>query len=239
MRSLALSETSLFDIVIPHYGTGGLTALCLRCLESIRTYSERYRLIFVDNASPEFETIREELERHPHLLIRSTENLGFVRATNLGLLASRAPYVVLMNNDTEAVSNWLPKLAAALCGSVGLAGPRTTTTESWQGRWTGRTGVTTLSERAMLAFFCVMIRRDVIEKVGLLDEGFGIGFGDDDYYCHLAQKAGFRLALVQDLVIPHHHRSTFRTLYSEETIRGMQRRALDLFYRKSGRPRPR
>jgi GT2 family glycosyltransferase len=71
--------------------------------------------------------------------------------------------------------------------------------------------------------------------VGLLDEQFGVGFGDDDDYCHRAQTAGFRLALVLDLVIPHHHRSTFRTLYSEAEIRAMQQTALKKFQAKSAR----
>ena len=93
----------LTDIIIAHYGTGHLTDLCLQCLESIRLHSADYRMIFVDNASPEFSSLESELEWHPHKLIRNTSNLGFVKAVNLGLMMSTAPYVVLMNNDTRAV----------------------------------------------------------------------------------------------------------------------------------------
>ncbi len=216
-----------YDVIIPHYGTGRLTDLCLACLRSIRAYSQDYQLILVDNASPEFDVIAPELERHPHILLRNTENLGFVKAVNQGLQISTAPRVVIMNNDTEAVAGWLEKLDVALGGEVGLSGPCTTTQESWQGlpRWRG-VGVMVLPPSAMLAFFCTMFRREVFDRVGYLDEDFGVGFGDDDEYCARAKRAGFKLALVRDLVIPHHHRSTFRSLYSDDQIRIMQSTAM-------------
>ena len=64
----------------------------------------------------------------------------------------------------------------------------------------------------MLVFFCVMIKREVINKIGLLDEKFGVGLGDDDDYCHRAEAAGFRLAFVGNLEIYHKHKATFKAL---------------------------
>lgn len=222
-----------YEIIVPHYGSGWLTDLCLRCIESIREHSRNYRLILVDNGSPEFHLLESEIRRHPHTLIRNTENLGFVRAVNQGLRSSTAARVLILNNDTEVTAGWLEKLDAALVGNVGLSGPRTTA-ESWQGRVSDQGGVVILPETAMLAFFCVMMRRDVLERVGVLDQQFGVGFGDDDDYCYRAQQMGFRLALVSDLVIPHHHRSTFRSLYADPEIENMQQVAMQAFRRKHG-----
>jgi GT2 family glycosyltransferase len=214
-----------YDIIIPHYGSGQLTAVCRRCLERLRACSSNYRLIFIDNGSPEFHQLEREIRCHPHLLIRNTRNLGFVQAVNEGLAISTAPRIVILNNDTEVVPGWLESLDAALVGNVGLAGPRTNTAKSWQGAWRGRTGIYLLSRTAMLAFFCVMIRRDVFQRVGYLDTRFGLGFGDDDDYCYRAHRAGFRLAFVASLMIPHHHRSTFRTLYSGAQVKSLQEAA--------------
>ncbi len=231
------------DIIIPHFGTGRLTELCIKCLQTIREHTDpsAYRLLLVDNASPEFEAIRPELERHPHLLVRNTTNLGFVKATNQGLALSTAPYVVLMNNDTEAVHDWLQKLTYAFefDPEVGIAGPLTTAQGSWQGRWQirGETSVPyILGPGRMLAFFCCMFSRKVIETVGFQHEEFGKfgGFGGDDYYCHVAQEKGFKLALVQNLTIAHHHRSTFKEVHGEDRIADMQKSALALFLEKSG-----
>jgi GT2 family glycosyltransferase len=214
-----------YDIIVPHYGSGALTAVCRRCLESIRAHSSQYRLIFIDNGSPEFGRLEPEIRRHPHLLIRNTENLGFVRAVNEGLWTSAAERIVILNNDTEVAPRWLETLDSALLGNVGLAGPRTNAPKCWQGAWRGRSGTFLLPQTAMLAFFCVMIRRDVIQRVGYLDQQFGVGFGDDDDYCHRAHRVGFRLAFVSSLLIRHHHRSTFRTLYTARQIQLMQRTA--------------
>jgi len=222
------------DIVIAHYGTGDLTAFCLACLESIRRWTRNYRLIFVDNASPEFDQVLPELERHDHILIRNTQNEGFIKASNAGLAISKAPRVVLMNNDTLAVDGWADQLheAFAIAG-VGLAGPLTDTPDSWQGAWR-KTGnhIHVLAPNRMLAFFCVMLDRAVLDRVGLLDESYGVGFGDDDDYCRRAEWAGFKLALCQSLTIPHRHRSTFKTLYGPEQIGRMQQRALRKFRRE-------
>jgi GT2 family glycosyltransferase len=152
----------------------------------------------------------------------------------MGITASTAPFVILMNNDTEAVSNWLEKLHRPLFiqYKAGLSGPLTTTPHSWQGKYPkGKSGYV-IRNSGMIAFFCTMFKREVFENVGLLDENFGVGFGDDDDYCRRVLNAGYSLALVQDLVIPHHHRTTFKQLYKPETIQEMQKNAIDHFYEK-------
>lgn len=232
-----LSTPHTADIIIPHYGaTHELAEKCLACLRSIRTYTSKrdYRIILVDNASPadQFERVMAELELHPHMLIRNTQNTGFIKATNAGLAISSAPYVVLLNNDTRVAPAWLEKLLHPLVGLVGMSGPRTTTTRSWQGRVKESSGVRILGAGCMLAFFCVALRREVIEKVGYLDEDFGHGLGDDDWYCLQVQRKGWQLALVQDLVIAHDHRSTFHTLHTEDEVKALQEAALEIFYKK-------
>jgi len=223
----------LFDIVIPSWN---MSDMAINCLLSIQKNSMNYRVIFVDNGSDEehFSRIKTVLETLPHLLIRNETNLGFIKATNAGIKASTAPFVVLMNNDTEAVRLWLLKLSRPFSSSreVAAAGPLTTTTDSWQGKYPkGRPGYV-IRNSGMLAFFCTMFRREIFDKIGLLDENFGVGFGDDDDYCRRILNAGYKLALVQDLVIPHHHRSTFKQLYAPEKIIEMQTNAINQYHEK-------
>jgi GT2 family glycosyltransferase len=146
-----------------------------------------------------------------------------VKATNQGLRASKSPYVVLMNNDTTAEAQWLEKLRKPLLAGYGISGPLTTAWGSWQGRYkTNGLEFADVPATWQLAFFCTMIRREVLDQVGLLDEGFGVGLGDDDDYCNRARAAGFKLAIVQNLKIPHRHRSTFKTIYTQPQIHSMQ-----------------
>ena len=233
---------STFDIIIPNYSaTPELVAKAEACIHSIIQHSEKYdyRIIWIDNGSPMQEDSLKLIEllkqSNRHLVIRNRINQGFIRATNTGLQMSTAPYVVLMNNDTEATPQWLGMLRAPMeMGDkrIGLVGPRTTSDKCWQGRWKETRGVHILPQGHMLAFFCVMIKRTVIEQVGPLDESFGVGLGDDDWYCRQAQKAGWQLALMQELVIPHHHRSTFHTMWTPEEVKGMQKTALQHFHDK-------
>lgn len=222
-----------YDIIIPSWN---MAEVAVKCLKSIATFSDDYRVIFVDNGSEqeELDQILQVLEEMPHLLIRNEQNLGFVKATNKGIEASEAPFLVLMNNDTEAVAGWLTKLSDPLIKnrSVMLSGPLTTTPNSWQGRYPkGKKGYV-IRNSGMIAFFCTMFKREVFSKVGMLDERFGVGFGDDDDFCMRVLNAGYVMALVQDLVIPHHHRSTFKKIYGEENIKGMEVAAIDKFKEK-------
>jgi len=231
----------MYDIIIPNWNQSDL---CVALLKSIEKHSSDYRVIFVDNGSKkrEFNKIYKVLKEMPHLLIRNPENLGFVKAVNQGLAASSAPYIVIQNNDTEAVDNWLPMLKEGLDmhQSVGLSGPLTTTPDSWQGKWIQKTGSHLIMrpKNSMLAFFCVMMKREVLEKVGYLSEDFGVGFGDDDHYCWMAHNAGYRLVLNQNLTIPHHHRSTFKEIYSDEEIEKMQKENLMKYYKKTNQKVP-
>jgi glycosyltransferase involved in cell wall biosynthesis len=53
-----------------------------------------------------------------------------------------------------------------------------------------------------LSGFCLLMTRAVYEKVGGLDERFGLGFFDDDDLAERARRAGFELAVAHDLFVP-------------------------------------
>ena len=160
---------------------------------------------------------------------------------------STAPYVVLLNNDTEAVPGWLDKLRAGFTGPrVGIVGPLMKVDKPaddpifkvskpcWQSAWKVRYGggPYRLPRSAMVAFFCAMFDRRVFDRIGALDEGFGVGFGDDDDFCERAHRAGYEIVLQQDLAVPHKHRSTFQELYEAEDIAAMQAAAMRTFRAK-------
>lgn len=222
-----------FQIIIPHYGIDHLTRYCIRCLESIGDCSKNYQLIFVDNASPEFDSVYPELQKHPNITIRNTQNLGFIKAVNQGLKMATAPYIIFLNNDTEVVKDWLPILCQPLLDGVAdISGPLSSAIDSWQGRHSVQPGYRILPKNNMLAFFCTMFKKEVFETVGYLDEDFGVGFGDDDMFCHKATQARFKLALCTSIKIKHHHRSTFKKLYQDNVINDMQNKALRLYFAK-------
>src|SRR5690606_31767020 len=61
-----------------------------------------------------------------------------------------------------------------------------------------------------LVGFCLLIRREVIDTVGMLDERFGIGCFEDDDYCRRALDAGFEAVIAADSFVHHFGSVTFR-----------------------------
>jgi hypothetical protein len=57
--------------------------------------------------------------------------------------------------------------------------------------------------------FCLLIRREVIDAIGLLDERFGLGCFEDDDYTLRAIQAGYRAVVAVDALIHHYGGRTF------------------------------
>jgi O-antigen biosynthesis protein len=56
---------------------------------------------------------------------------------------------------------------------------------------------------ARLLGFCMLVRRDVVKRIGAFDERFGLGNYEDDDYCLRARLAGFECRLAEDVFIHH------------------------------------
>jgi GT2 family glycosyltransferase len=139
--------------------------------------------------------------------------------------------VVLLNNDTVVTRGWVRDLIRPmqLDPRVGLAGPLTNNIGNEQkvrlvyrnmqemhpaARRFVRARLRRRLEVDNLAFFCVAIRREVIERIGLLDEAYGLGFFEDDDYCRRAKEAGYRLVIADDVFVHHHLSVSYDTLGS-------------------------
>lgn len=99
-------------VVIPNYnGIKYIEA----CLESLFTGTNTdFEVIMVDNASKDgsLELVKK---RFPQVtLIENEENAGFDKAVNQGILASKTPYVILLNNDTRVELSFVHELEKAI-----------------------------------------------------------------------------------------------------------------------------
>jgi len=201
------------------------------CLDSIfrHTGNEDYEVIVVDNNSSDGSPgyLTELAGREPRLrCVLNTVNRGFAGGNNDGIRAASGTILVLLNNDTQVSEGWLAGLRASLRedGTIGLVGPVSNAVGNEQKIFTsGVTPADILSEGAAwvrhsrgdafeterLGFFCVALRRETADTVGLLDEAFDLGFYEDDDYCLRVRKAGYRLVCREDVFVYHRGSSSF------------------------------
>lgn len=188
-----------------------------------------HELIVVDNGSTDgtADFLKRLSARWPHVkVISNASNLGFAGGNNQGMAAARGDYVVLLNNDLLFTPGWLEKMLVWMQEdpSVGLVGP---CSNHGNGCLEVSGGYSNMEELARFAAeferrherrgfavkrlvgFCLAIRRAVIDAIGGLDEGFGIGNFEDNDYCLRARAAGFACWIAADTFIHHVGSQTF------------------------------
>jgi GT2 family glycosyltransferase len=212
----------------------GLEDLTKPCVESIlkNTPQESCELILVDNGSSDGTAqYLREISRlyHNVKVIINPDNRGYSGGNNQGMQLAGAHHVVLLNNDTLVTHQWLDHLlyplsqdvsigmVGAVTNSAGneqridLAGLNESNFEKIAGAYTTRQHKVWF-ETEKLGFFCVAIRRSVIEAIGCLDEGFGIGMFEDDDYCFRAKQAGYKVVVAEDCFVYHKGSASFNKL---------------------------
>jgi GT2 family glycosyltransferase len=214
------------DIVIPVWNQLEATKACLESIIENTDYP--YRVIIVDNKSdePTASFLRSFSEQHSEkvLLIRSQENLGYIRGTNLGMKASTGGYVCLLNNDTVVYPAWLSAMieVAGLEGDIGLVNPASNHF-GINAEDNSRLSGSLYSGMGVCIGFCMLIKRDVIEKIGFLDERFGMGYGEDDAYSIYAHNAGYRCAMAKRAYVYHYGKRSFGKNKKAKAYREKQR----------------
>lgn len=206
------------DIIIPIWNQLQYTKECIKSIARNTAYP--YRLILVDNGS-ESET-RDYLkslakEDTKVALIRNEQNLGFVKAVNQGLKVSTAPYVCLLNNDTIPAPGWLERLVefAESHKDAGLLNPvcdghLDTPIDEYAKKLEANEG--RYMEMNQCFGFCMLMKRELIDKIGCLDEAFGIGGFDDTDYSMRAHKAGYRSVCVHNSYVYHKQHVSFKAM---------------------------
>lgn len=202
----------------------------IECLESLKkiTYPN-YEVVVVDNGSVGNDTdILYERYGEYIKLIRNDENLGFTGGNNVALqyllIDSDADYFLLLNNDTVVDPEFLTEMVmvAETDASIGIAGCKTYFyddpkrlqvvcekinmykgqpirvgfNESDNGQYEDIKSVDYVQGS------CFLIRRNIVENIGLLDEDYFTYWEEADY-CYRAKKAGYKTIYVPKSHIWH------------------------------------
>lgn len=215
----------LVYIILVNYNGYKDTTECVNSLKKIN-YSN-YKIIIVDNAS--FDNSVEILKKKLSdcKIIESKKNLGFAGGNNLGIkyaLGNKADYILLLNNDTLVESNFLNNMINSfnVDNRIGLVGCKimyyTQKNIIWYGggyidwfRFIGaHYGMKQIDkgqcnvekEIDFMTGCCMLIKREVFEKIRLLTEDYFMYFEDVDF-CVKVKDAGYKIWYNPKAIIYH------------------------------------
>ena len=204
------------------------------CLESLfETTTVPLRLFIVDNGSepPVREFLRGVKPRgavQEVVLLQNETNEGFPRGMNRGIRASTAPFVCLLNNDLRFTRGWLEELIAVMRANpdVGIVNPESNTfgarppagvgLEEYARGLRARRGAFT--EVGMCIGFCLLIRYQLIERIGGLSEEVERIFFEDEDFSMRAQAAGFRCVVAAGSYVWHAEHQTVKRMPERERL---------------------
>lgn len=199
-----MTELAALSIVIPSYNARDLLARTLRTLEQVVPEAE---VIVVDGESGDGSADMVERD-YPSVVLVRQRNHGFAHATNRGIERASKPFVLLMNSDlfvtrtaVEAMFSRLaadPRLAAVAPRLVNEDGSRQDVFGAFY--WPNWVEVKQASRVWVLSGACFMTRRDVIERVGALDESFFL-YNEEYDWCARCRDAGYHLEILPHPVV--------------------------------------
>lgn len=144
------------------------------CCEALIKYTnlEDKEIIIVSNGSKDNTKEYVESLGKPFKLLWFDDPLGYSKANNEGIKVAIGDYIVLLNNDAfllpQEKDTWINMLLEPFRDEkVGITSPIK--------------GHNVASNELFMMFFCVMIKKEIIEKIGLLDESFKSGCEDVDF----------------------------------------------------------
>lgn len=192
----------------------------LDCLASLEksTYGD-HEVVVVDNGSTD-DSVARIREAYPEVVLLETgANRGFSHGNNAGIrhaLTEDADHVWLLNNDTVVDPDALAALVDATDASVGAVGsvlyssPERDEIQVYGGGWVRpwigvSRALLSPEEEAKLQFVIgasLLIRREALEGVGLLDDGFFMYWEDADYGFRL-REAGWKLTIASESRVWH------------------------------------
>ena len=224
------------DIIVPVYNAYEYTEECIKSILKNTNLNE-HTLLLINDKSPD-EKILPMLQEYASknedkniIVLDNEQNLGFVKTVNKGMSYSEND-VILLNSDTEVTENWIEKIQECAYSNNYIA-TVTPLTNNGTICSVPNFGIDnelpknmSLEEHAKMIEliskkrypelttgngFCMYIKRDVINEIGLFDdETFGKGYGEENDFCYRALDHGYTNVLCDNTFIYHKGTQSFK-----------------------------
>ncbi|BCJ87788.1 glycosyltransferase [Effusibacillus dendaii] len=212
----------LISILIPIRDMADVIDICLSSIFQKTTY-KNFEVIIIDNGSEQqqtFDTFEKWIEREPERVRveRMEIPFNYSRLNNLAVKLARGELILLLNNDVEVISpDWLEEMAGqAQRSSVGAVGamllyPDKTIQHAGVILVGGVAGhshkhfdaespgyfyrLRLVTNYSAVTAACLMVRKEVFEQIGGLDEELAVAFNDVDFCLKLSEKGLYNVWL--------------------------------------------
>jgi GT2 family glycosyltransferase len=221
------------DIIVPAYRGLEETVACVESVMNAKVLSP-FELVVVNDCSPEPELtieLRRLAARYGFRLLENSENLGFVRSVNRGMMLHENRDAILLNSDTLVADGWLDRMrnAAYRDGNIATVTPfsnrATICSFPLSDRDCDLPDDVALADVAQACAkvndgeavdlptavgFCMYVRRAALREAGYFDEvRWGKGYAEENDFCLRASNLGWRHVLACDVFVAHHGAVSF------------------------------
>lgn len=242
-----MPKTPEVTIIIPNYNGRTLLENCIKTLE--RQTCQNFLLLVVDNGSTDG-SVEVKSDVIAMEMIALMENTGFCGAVNIGIRHTKTPYFILLNNDTEVDEDFVEHLLSGIresedifsCGAMMIdyhnrelidnAGDYYTALGWAVARGKGR--AIGKYDKPRDVFSCCggasIYRRDIVEKIGVLDENH-FAYLEDVDLGYRARIHGYRNRYIPKARVCHVGSATTGTRYNEKKVFLAARNSIYLIYK--------
>jgi len=217
-------------------------------------HQDIYKVIIIDDCSTDgkvSEALRQLKEMASPVLrvVKNDENIGYLKTVNNGMRMSRND-IILLNSDTIVTDSWAAKMRAGAYSRDNIATVTPFTNNGGAcsipdfyvanplpdgvtvddlARCVERCSFRRYPEIVTAVGFCMYVRRNVIDDLGVFDESISkLGYGEEDEFSIRAKRKGYVNVLCDDTFVFHKGNASFGTARDE--LMEINHKALSMYY---------
>lgn len=214
------------DVIIPIYNSPDWLALCVEAAER-SDLSKCIGNIYLVNDCSNNETVKciyELKNKYTNIIVlKNTQNLGFVKTCNKGLKETKEDFIMLLNSDCLLAEDTTAKLLRQMEADeeIGLICPLSNNAANLSIDLPSKLDYIKM-DKLLRSYFlgknfeactivgnCMVISRKCYDKIGGLDESYGFGYGEETDYQFRAQEVGFKALVAIDTYVFHKSQVSF------------------------------
>jgi len=230
----------LVSVIILNYNGLPFVEDCLKSV--LETNYPNLEVIFVDNGSTDgsYEHVQSKFGKDLRLkIVRNHKNYGYCKGNNIGFKYAKGKYIAFLNNDVEVTRAWLLRLISEIKRdpTIGIAHPKVIKRENNKltidcvggflhplgFAFAPRRGETDKGQcdktREVLAApgAAFIIRREIIDRVGLFDEDYFMLSEEIDLSLRV-WLSGYKIVVVPASIVCHEVSATMNKMFEPTTI---------------------